>query len=154
MKIISRRTFVKGTAMAASGLCVCGLGGCATFTGVGNTPAMQKSAYLISGKKISVNLSQVNQLKKVGGSVKIVDEALSDSFIIVRVAEDDYVASSIHCTHRGTEVEFQAEKQMFKCASIGGSEFKLDGTVVSGPAESDLQTYSLSLSGDILVISV
>ncbi len=80
------------------------------------------------------------------------DATIDDSLIIVRIKEDDYVASSIKCTHRGGEVEYQAHEKCFKCASLGGSTFKTSGEKIHGFAKSVLKTYPVSTEGNSLVI--
>lgn len=154
MHELSRRRFVKGAVLTVTGTCVCGIGGCATISGVGNTPPVKQSAYLISENRISVDLNQVPELQKVGGSAKIIDPRLQKSLIVVRTSQDQYIASSIHCTHRGTEVEYHHRESKFQCASLGGSEFHLDGTVIGGPAKGPLQPFQTSLSDKVLLIHV
>jgi Rieske Fe-S protein len=80
------------------------------------------------------------------------DSNIDDSLIIVRIAKDDYVASSIKCTHRGVEVEYRAHDKCFKCASIGGSTFKTSGEKVHGFAKSSLKTYPISTEGNTLIV--
>ena len=101
---------------------------------------------------ITVALSKVPELAQVGGSIKIIDPALSDSLIVARTGEADYVAASIHCTHRGVEVEYHHDKKCFKCSSMGGSKFELDGTRAGGPAKDPLKTYGTSVANDELTI--
>ena len=152
MKILTRRKFIAGTSMAATGVCLCGVSGCATLTGIGNTPKIKKNAYSISGNTLSINLVEVPELAKVGGSAKILDDSMKDKIIIARIADDRFVAASISCTHRGTEVEYKHEKSLFQCASLGGSKFRLDGMVEKGPADAPLSLYKLTYNGDSLVI--
>ncbi|MCF7973317.1 MAG: Rieske 2Fe-2S domain-containing protein [Phycisphaerae bacterium] len=154
MKKISRKAFiVGGVTAAATGACLCTKTGRATIFGVGDTPPIASDAYDIAeDKSIRIHLDRVPELAFDGGSIKILDTAIDDSLIIVRIAENDYVASSIKCTHRGVEVEYQAQDKCFKCASLGGSTFKTSGEKIHGFAKSPLKTYPVSTEGDTLVV--
>jgi Rieske Fe-S protein len=120
---------------------------------VGATPSVAPDAYDIrEDKSIEIHVNKVRELAHVGGSVKILDSNIDDSLIVVRTAEDSYVAASIKCTHRGVEVEYRADEKCFKCASLGGSRFKKNGEKMRGFAKGPLKTYPVSLEGDILLV--
>jgi Rieske Fe-S protein len=122
---------------------------------VGNTPGIAGDAYAIEeGNLLALNLEGIPELSVDGGSVKIIDERLSDGVIVARVGEDDYRAFSLYCTHRGVELEYRPEKGRLVCASAGSSAFTLTGERVKGPAESDLAVYPATLDGNRLAITV
>jgi Rieske Fe-S protein len=157
VKKISRKAFLAGgaTAVAAAtaGVCLCTKTGWATISGVGATPSIPPDAYRIEkGISVRVRLEKVPELAQIGGAVKIVDANLHDSLIVVRETEDSYVAASLKCTHRGVEVEYRADDKCFRCASLGGSRFKVDGENVSGFAKGPLKAYSVSREDGTLVI--
>ena len=155
MKKISRKVFLAGGAAAAvaAGGCLCTKTGWATISGVGDTPSIAQDAYdVVEDKSIRIRLDKVPELALVGGAVKILDSNIDDSLIVARVAENAYVAASINCTHRGVEVEYQADDKCFKCASLGGSRFKTSGEKICGFAKSPLKTYPVSPEGNILVV--
>jgi Rieske Fe-S protein len=157
VKKISRKAFLVGgataVATAAAGACLCTKTGWATITGVGATPSIAPDAYNIEkDKRIRICLDKVPELALVGGSVKIVDADLNDSLIVVREAEDVYVAASIKCTHRGVEVEYRADDTCFKCASLGGSRFKTNGEKVCGFAKGPLKTYPISCDDNSVLV--
>lgn len=154
MKRVTRKEFLIGGATVA-GACMCGLSGCATITKIGNTPQIEASAYSIAdGPIVKLSLEHAPQLAAAGGSGKIIDAELGDSIIIARVADAEYVANSIKCTHRGVEVEYRHDKEKFKCASLGGSEFSLDGSRLSGFAKDPLKQYPVSVSDGFLTIDM
>jgi Rieske Fe-S protein len=154
MKRVTRKEFLIGSATVA-GACMCGLSGCATITKVGNTPRIEASAYsIVDGPIVQLSLEKSPHLASVGGSGKIIDTELGDSLIIVRTADTEYVANSIKCTHRGVEVEYHHDKTKFKCASLGGSEFALDGSRLSGFAKDPLKTYPISVEQGVLTIDM
>ena len=157
MKKMSRKTFLIGgtTAVAAvvTGVCACRKTVWATISGKGTTPLIASEAYeVLDDQRVRIHLGSVPELVRVGGAVKIIDSRLDDSLIVARIAEDAYVAASIHCTHRGVEVEYKEEEKCFKCASIGGSRFATNGEKTRGFAKGPLRTYALTSEGDDLVI--
>jgi Rieske Fe-S protein len=148
----TRREFLGTSAAVVIGTttCLCGLTGCATFTKTGRTPSIPEDAYTFEAdvNRVVVDLARVPQLAEPGGSVKIRDAALSDPLIIARTEEDTYVVASIECPHRSVEVEYQPDRSGFECASLGSSEFALDGSRLSGPAEQPLRVYAASLDAE------
>lgn len=156
MKKISRKAFLVGgatAAVAAAGACLCTKTGWATLSGVGATPQIAPDAYDFGkDNNVRIFLDKVPELASVGGAIKILDSRINDSLIVVREAEDVYVAASIQCTHRGVEVEYRADDNCFQCASLGGSRFKTNGEKVRGFAKGPLKTYPISCEGNILVV--
>jgi Rieske Fe-S protein len=148
----NRREFLGSSAVLVIGTtsCLCGLGGCATFTKNGKTPPIPEDAYSLDAEanRVDVDLGKVPQLAELGGAVKIRASALPDPLIIARTAEDTYVVASIQCPHRGVEVEYQPEEGGFECASLGSSRFALDGSLQGGPAKEPLRVFPTSLAGD------
>ena len=154
MKRVTRKEFLIGSATVA-GACMCGLNGCATITKIGNTPQIGASAYSIGdGPILQLSLEKSPELAAIGGSGKIIDAELGDSLIIVRTADTEYVANSIKCTHRGVEVEYHHNKRTFKCASLGGSEFALDGSSLGGFGKDPLKSYPASVVEGVLTIDM
>lgn len=157
----TRREFLGRSAALVIGTtgCVCGLGGCATLTKIGNTPPIPEDAYSLEAgvNRVEVDLGRVPQLAESGGSVKIRDSALRDPLIIARTAEGTYLVASIECTHRGVEVEYRPERGEFECASLGSSQFSADGSRLAGPAKKPLRMFRTSFdpdAGDRLIIDL
>jgi len=158
MKKVSRRKFFIGSgvavSVAAAGACMCGKSGVAAITGVGSTPDITPEACTIVDGGLTIDLKKEPRLKSIGQAVKVLDEKLKDSLIIVQETQGKYIAVSIKCTHRGVEVEYKSDDKCFKCASLGGSKFKTDGTKIKGFAHGPLKSYSASAEGDILKIDM
>ena len=157
----TRREFLGRSAVVVIGTtsCLCGLGGCATLTKIGNTPPIPEDAYHFDAEasRVEVDLGKVPQLAEAGGSVKIRDSALPEPLIIARTEERTYVVASIKCTHWGVEVEYQPEKGEFECASLGSSQFATDGSRLGGPAKQPLRVFQTSFdpdAGDRLIIDL
>ena len=146
MKKMTRRDMVAAIGAAGAGTCVCGLGGgCATFTKVGNTPAIAAEAYAVEGKTLKVSLDKTPALADVGGSVKIIDARLPTPLIIGRTGETEYAVVSLLCPHRGVEVEYKHADKQFRCASLGHSKFGTDGKLKKGLTKKSLSRYTATL---------
>jgi Rieske Fe-S protein len=161
MAEVNRREFLGRSAMVAIGTttCLCGLGGCATFTKIGNTPPIPEDAYSFEAavNRVEVRLAEVPQLAEPGGSVKIRAPALPVPLIIARTAEETYVVAAIECPHRRVEVEYGPESGEFECASLGSSQFAADGSLLGGPAREPLRVFRTSFdpaAGGRLVIDL
>ena len=63
----------------------------------------------------------------------------------MRVAGDHYAASTAECPVDASDVQWHAENDVLWCPGCG-SRWRLDGTIVQGPAEQEL----LSLHVDVL----
>lgn len=141
----TRRGFLTGalalTAMTAAGLCLCSLVGCKKRKA--STPVIPKEFVQIKSKSITVDVANVDALKPVGGSAKIVDSNLRRQVIVIHAARNRYVALSNRCTHRGAEVEYSPKDRALKCVNYGHSTFRLSGQVVRGPASKPLKTYNV-----------
>lgn len=55
-----------------------------------------------------------------------------DAAYLRRVADDQFIAFSAHCTHLGCPVRWEDNAQLFMCPCHGGVYYK-DGTVAAGP---------------------
>jgi len=152
MNNMNRREFVQTAALA--GACACGLTGCATFTKIGDTPPIESAAYKVEPpNKVTITLNKAPSLA-IGKAVKLIDPALSDPLIIAHVEQEKYVVASLRCTHRGVELEYQADQKRFCCASIGHSRFALDGHKLGGPASRPIKVYPSSVADGILTIKL
>jgi Rieske Fe-S protein len=132
---ISRREFVKLTGATVLCACACvGFSGCSI--GVSNVPLAPKGSYRREANRIIVSLTAVEELHVVGGAVRL---ALGDGHgsevkvLVVHSGENEYLAFSNRCTHRGKELNYLKERRKLECIS-GKSQFDLEGNMVLGPA--------------------
>jgi len=156
MDNLNRRQFLKKSTLtvAVTSTCLCGLNGCATFTKVGNTPYINPDSFKVKDGILTIDLTKNVNLSKIGGSVKIIHKDIPDSLIIARVEDKQFEIASLLCTHRGVELEYNHSQSNFKCASLGGSTFTLNGVKKSGPAKKPLKIYSAILENNILNIKI
>ena len=151
---IDRRQFLKTGAMTivVTSTSLCGLSGCATFTKIGDTAAISPNAYKRDSRDLIIDLSKEPVLSQVGGAVKIKDIGDPSGIIIAHTQENSFEIVSLHCTHRGVELEYDHKKQRFECASLAHSTYTLDGKNTGGPAKEPLKTYEATMEGSILTI--
>ena len=154
MDNVSRREFVKKSAKitALTTVCLCGLEGCATYSGVGSTPSVDPAALDFSDNTLTIELAREPNLGSIGVAVKVIRPDLPDGMIVAHVDTDRFEAVSLACTHRGVEVEYDHDMTNFQCASIGNSMFAIDGENISGPARRPLTNYDAILENGNLII--
>jgi Rieske Fe-S protein len=156
MAKLNRREFLKRSAMtiAVSSTCLCSLNGCATFTKIGNTPAINPEAFTLTGNILTIDLSKEPIVSSVGGAVKVIHADIPESMIIAHVEDSRFEIASLLCPHRGVEVEYDHAYTNFECASLGSSTFAVDGKNISGPAETPLKEYESVLKDGVLIIEI
>ena len=149
---MTRRQFLE-----AAGLLVCGvtIGSSVLLTGCGSkpAPAIGADAFEVDGNLVTVMLAKAPELATVGGSASITSDSPQVYLVIARTAEDGFVVVSNRCTHRGKAIVYDGETGHFMCVS-GKSEFRLDGTVVRGPADRPLRTYRWRVEDGRLIIDL
>ena len=75
----------------------------------------------------------------------IVRRGLSAPIVVHRSEEGDYTALLLRCTHKACRP--QVFEYSLDCP-CHGSQFDFDGTVLSGPAETNLQTFPVTEDGE------
>lgn len=100
------------------------------------------------GTKVTVDmgLAMYAGLKNTGASAVV-------QGIIVANTGSGYIALESTCTHLGCTIGYNLVSNNFPCP-CHGSVFSTSGSVVNGPATVALKTYPVSISGDVLTISV
>lgn len=97
------------------------------------------------GNDIMIDLNDLS-LNSVG------DFDYSGDIIVIRTGENSYTALSKICTHQQCTVSYNHSSGQLPCP-CHGSVFSTTGSVINGPAESSLQTYSVAVNGDTLILS-
>jgi len=69
--------------------------------------------------------------------------------VVARTNDGNFLAVSASCTHQGTNVNYNANQNRFICPNHG-AEFNSTGTVIQGPASTDLHQYNTELTGNLL----
>jgi cytochrome b6-f complex iron-sulfur subunit len=105
---------------------------------------------------VTVPIAMFPALGSVGGSVIGQPKGLADKLIIARVAESgtaQVITLSDICTHMGCGVALDVANSRFDCP-CHASEYKFDGTVITGPAPLPLKVYATTFDGTNVVITV
>ena len=137
MEPINRRTFLTGVCAALA------VGATGAF------PAAATSAVKnLSGGRLSVKLSAVPELAKVGGAVSI-GQVKGTPVAIARTSATKYVAFSLSCPHQGATV---AKAGKGWTCPAHGSQFDATGGLVLGPATSGLRSIPIKVSGGTAVV--
>ena|SRR5258708_6322340 len=87
-------------------------------------------------------------LRKPGDQIKV-RVAGSPDLVLVWTTGKGFGAASIACTHRGSEVHFNATDGTLDCPSHG-SRFDQNGKVIQGPAKQPLVSWRVQVEDTLL----
>ena len=71
--------------------------------------------------------------------------------VLLQPKAGDYIALSAVCTHLGCIVKWEADRGEFFCPCHAG-RFAMDGTVLGGPPPKPLESLSVVLEGDQVLV--
>ena len=108
-------------------------------------------ASLARAKKMKLDLAKAAELSTPGGSRVI--KVRGTEILLVRDSATTVRAINNTCTHKNCKVKYKQESNDLFC-KCHKSAFKLDGTVVAGPAPRPLTTYSATLAGDKVMLDL
>lgn len=80
----------------------------------------------------------------------VVDHGTAFPLLVFQSSDDVFTAVELVCTHRGCALHARRKRLSCPCH---GSEFRLDGSVVRGPADRPLLAHTVTRDGDVLVIT-
>lgn len=145
---MERRKFIKNCSYTAVGIPMMGI----TLQSCGSIYYATTSQ---SDTGLTISKSEFWELKK--------DKKIERKFVMIqsnytkfpiclyKVKEDQFVASLLKCTHRGCELNVGGGIYSCPCH---GSEFTIEGKVLEGPANEDLQTFLTKSDNDNIYISI
>jgi len=138
---MQRRAFLNEIGLTVAAACTCGLAACSKSSGSnGVTPPNNVSFTLDLN---SVLLSEGDFLVKNGVIVARINSSNASS---------SFTAVSAACTHEGTIINYNNAQGIFICP-LHGSRFSQTGTVLLGPAMSNLRQYNVAVSGTDLTVT-
>ncbi|MBL7994432.1 Rieske 2Fe-2S domain-containing protein [bacterium] len=147
---VSRRNFLTSTLAASSGLVLGSLvplGSLQTNGLLEKLPERENS--------LIIDLEDYPELKEAGG-FKILKEVaigeITDSIIIVRKSDTDFLVYSSVCRHKKCNVKYKKERDLFVCP-CHGSTYDINGKVIKGPSQGDIPKYKTKLINNTLEIS-
>ena len=95
---------------------------------------------------IDITQTPYNALQTIGGVVR------KSGVIIVKDNSGNIVAVAEACTHEGCNVSYDSGTQTFPCP-CHGAKFSLTGSVLNGPAQTNLKKYTTTLTGNMLRVN-
>lgn len=150
----SRRDFIERVGMTA----VMSTFGLSFFTACSETeepnqptnqtpPPTSTNGLTVSGNTIRIDLNLQTALAATGGWLLVIDAQT----LVVNVG-GSYRALTSVCTHSACDRNWTFTNNKFTC-TCHGSEFDTSGTVLQGPANQPLRSFSTSVSGSILTVT-
>lgn len=113
--------------------------------------------YLASPAEEAEALGKVTEVEVPDGAKLPVGAALMFKFgarpaLLIRHAEDDWVALDAKCTHLGCTVQYQPDQKRIYCACHGGVYDAQTGANVSGPPPRPLTPFRVEVSDGKVVV--
>jgi Rieske Fe-S protein len=137
-RYVTRRQFTKFLTLASLGMFV------------GNLWILVKARFTRARQLPGVEVAQVGEIPLRG--VKLFTYPTpEDHCIMVRTAEDEYVAYSQKCTHLSCAVYYSAKNDRLECPCHRGFFSIKDGSVLQGPPPRPLPRVTLQRDGSRLV---
>ena len=130
-----------GSTALAIGIQSCGSIYYATATMEDNLMVLNKSEFLALNKKKEYHRK----------FIMIQKENMDYPICLYNTKKDEYTASLLKCTHRGCELNVGGGVYSCPCH---GSEFSIQGEVLQGPADQDLQTYPIKTDNENIYIQL
>jgi len=145
---MDRKNFIKSCGLACAGA-------------VGMTTVLQgcSSIKILSGKVIADDLVvPISDFETKNGNntyfkkyIVVHNDMLQYPICVYRLNEKEYSALWMQCTHQGAELQVFGDK--LQCPAHG-SEFSSKGAVQTGPADSKLRTFAVTIENSQLKISL
>ena len=127
---LTRRKFVKHTAMASAGTVCLGLvvTSCAPYA---------YGTHIVEKDRIRIPKAEFGKKR----FLIIKPAGLRTSVLLSKLSENNFSALLMECTHKQCTVNPTGEKLICPCH---GSEFDLEGNVVKSPAEKPLTSFKVT----------
>lgn len=146
---MQRRNFIRTSCLAClgGGAVTTVLQSCSSTHYAQQVQLQQNS--LVLKKSEFVEIKKGQNTPKMRNVVVAKYEKLAFPIALFRLAEDQYSAVYLECTHQGNEVQPNGE---YLVCEGHGSEFDNKGNVTQGPAEDPLRTFQVKLDKDNIYI--
>jgi arsenite oxidase small subunit len=137
-RYVTRRQFTKFLTLASLGMFV------------GNLWILAKSHFAKTPAFPMVEVAEINEIP-VRGVKLFTYPTPQDHCIMIRTAEEEYVAYSQKCTHLSCAVYYSAKNDRLECPCHRGFFSVKDGSVLQGPPPRPLPQIALEREGTKLI---
>jgi len=137
-RYVTRRQFTKFLTLASLGMFV------------GNLWILAKSRFAKTPAFPMVEVAEINEIP-VRGVKLFTYPTPQDHCIMIRTAEEEYVAYSQKCTHLSCAVYYSAKNDRLECPCHRGFFSVRDGSVLQGPPPRPLPQIALERDGKKLI---
>jgi cytochrome b6-f complex iron-sulfur subunit len=103
------------------------------------------------GAVIQIPKTEAIALNEPNGVMMVRAKNLPMPIVVRNLPNDGMIALSIICTHKGCEVRVLPDA--FQCP-CHGSEYRVDGAVLEGPASQPLQRFAVEETPEAIIIKV
>ncbi len=103
--------------------------------------------------EVALALADYPELQAAHGVLPVRPDGGGKPIMIVRGEGEQFTALSLRCTHLGCTVGWNEEARRFDCP-CHGSHFRVDGSVIKGPAKRPLTGYPVAFDGATLRFTV
>ena len=138
---MERRKFISEVGLSVAGICAVCLGACSKSSAPGGG---------VGPANVNFSVDLNSSLLNVGNSI------VQSGVIVVRLAAGNtassFTAVQVSCTHEGSAINYNTGQGIFICPNHG-SRFSTNGTVILGPASSNLRQYNISVVGNSLNVT-
>lgn len=139
---MERRAFIQSVERIAAGLLCAGMSGLAVgCSGFRYVPSSR------IGNRLIIRQADVGD----GAHALIEDPQLARAVYLHRFDDGTYSAVLTRCTHQGCQVEPAGDRLACPCH---GSEYRVTGEVLRGPAERSLQRYHVTTDSEHIYIHI
>jgi nitrite reductase/ring-hydroxylating ferredoxin subunit len=160
-KKLTRRTLLRIGGCAGASVAVCGVtaGIVGTQTdwfdrllGDTDTPRLDNAAaWTYADPVLTLNLDAIPELAAPSSAIRLEADTLPEPLLIVRDS-DVYHVFLNQCPHAQKKLDLKGGE--LECTCISRSKFDLEGKRESGPAKSNLTTYTAEVVGQQLIVTL
>ena len=117
-----------------------------------DTKPLDAGLWKVDGNKVKVQIEKVAVAK--GNATYLCCNGLEKPVLIVRTADDTYIAFENLCPHGKRKIDPIPGEPKLRCCSVNHSTFDYEGKPLSGPAHKPLKRYTVEKNGGELVITL
>jgi Rieske Fe-S protein len=148
---MNRREFIEKACLGSIGV-IAGVSALSVFN-IPSIKAFPRPGIFDDKREIPLRIEDTPELKEVGGAYHLTIDEIDKDLLVVRTAEDKFVAVDIKCTHKGCDVKYEDKSNRFVCP-CHDSQFDINGIPKSGPAKKPLGSYKTTFKDGEVTIHI